>query len=446
MADLGRALAAVCLPSGADTALAGLIDGCPVGTTVEVCCEAEDPELLGLPFEALCLPDGRVLALQPAVVMMRRPLGLKATEAAGLAGPLKILVAVAAADKGVTSGAVLDQERELQNILDAVEPAQRTENCEVRILEVGHPDVIGGAIERDAYHVLHLSCHGLPGALELEDEEGNALRTSASDLLTLIRRAGRPLPLVVLNACHGGVPAGQTASLAEALLRSGIPGVVAMQAPVSDSYAGSLAKSFYAHLARREQLLASRALAGARKDEERARLDAVRRGAASAPPEYATAALYVAGEEQARADFALDKCPLRSRPVYDVPGPVPQLRIDDLIGRRSELRETLRTLRDPGRQYAGVLLTGIGGVGKSAVAGRVICRLAEDGWLVAAHAGRFDLWAIATALGSALQNSSRAAARKRGEALVREDLDDRPPAARGSRAFSGRGSRPTRAR
>src|SRR5438067_1087533 len=63
-------------------------------------------------------------------------------------------------------------------------------------------------------------------------------------------------------------------------------------------------------------------------------------------PEYATATLYVAGLERPLADFALDKQPLRSAPVHMVEGPVPQLRLDELIGRRRELRETLRTLRD----------------------------------------------------------------------------------------------------
>src|SRR5437870_169429 len=53
---------------------------------------------------------------------------------------------------------------------------------------------------------------------------------------------------------------------------------------------------------------------------------------AETQPEFATVALYVAGEERPLADFALDKQHLRSRPVYDVAGPVPQLRLDDLIG------------------------------------------------------------------------------------------------------------------
>ncbi len=74
---------------------------------------------------------------------------------------------------------------------------------------------------------------------------------------------------------------------------------------------------------------------------------------------------------------------------------MPQLRVDELIGRRKILRETLKTLREPARRWAGVALTGIGGVGKSAVAGRVMQRLEEDGWKVAAHRGRIDLAAIA---------------------------------------------------
>jgi hypothetical protein len=76
MARLGNALGELCLPGNSGTALAALIDGCPVGTIVEICWEADRPELLGLPFEATCLPGGRALALQPAVVTMRRPLGL----------------------------------------------------------------------------------------------------------------------------------------------------------------------------------------------------------------------------------------------------------------------------------------------------------------------------------------------------------------------------------
>ncbi len=424
--ELGKELCAVCLPQGAGAALSSLVDVCPVGTTVEICFETNDPILLALPFEALRLPDGRLLATLPPVVMMRRPAGVEVKQTERLAGPLKILVAVGAPDEEYTTAAVLDQERELQNILDAVEPAQRLENVDVRILEVGHPETIGEAMLRDAYHVLHISCHGLPGALELEDEDGRAVRTSAESLLAPIRRTARPLPMVFLNSCHGGVQQGQTASFAESLLRAGVPCVVAMQTSVTDSYATRLALAFYQKLAAGESLLPSRALAGARKELERERLAEAAREASQfrSPPEYASASVFVANEVAPIADFGRDKEPLKTRPVRDVAGPVPQLRIDDLIGRRKELRELLRCLRDQNRQFAGVALTGIGGVGKSAVAGRAIQRLIEEGWLVAAHVGRFELTEIAIAAGLALAQAGRGTGRT-ADLLLQRDLDDK---------------------
>ena len=32
------------------------------------------------------------------------------------------------------------------------------------------------ALERDTFHVLHLSAHGSPESVELEDEDGNPVR------------------------------------------------------------------------------------------------------------------------------------------------------------------------------------------------------------------------------------------------------------------------------
>ena len=427
LAELGRELRSLCLPETSSEALSGLLAARPVGTTVEVCFEANDPELLALPFEALRLPDNRLLATVPGVVTMRRPAGIQTAQIERLAGPLKILAAVGAPDEENTSAVVLDPERELQNILDAVEPAQRLENVEVRILEVGHPKVIGDAIRRDAYHVLHLSCHGLPGQLELEDEDGRAVRVTAQQLLDPIRDAGRPLPMVFLNTCHGGVHEGEAASFAEDLLRAGVPCVVAMQASVTDRYASQLALEFYKGLvADGESLLPSRALARARGVLETARqAEALRSGSTfETPPEYASAALFVAGEERPLADFGRNKEPLRMTPVHELAGPVPQLKVDELIGRRKELRLLLRALRDPQRQYAGVVLTGIGGSGKSALAGRAMQRLTEEGWLVAACVGRFDLTECAMAIGMALAQSGRAKSPVT-DMLLQSGLDDR---------------------
>ncbi|MCY2966259.1 MAG: CHAT domain-containing protein, partial [Planctomycetota bacterium] len=434
--QLGHALRKLCLPEDSADALTTLIDGAPVGTLVEVLFQSDDPELLGLPFEALRLADDRLLATVANVVTFRTPatatasLGGSAASAKqpaeSLAGPIKVLIAVGAPDEGQTASVVLDHERELQNILNAVETAQKSENFQVRILEVGHPEVIQTALRRDPYHVLHLSCHGGPGELELEDEEGRAVRTTAQELLAALVASGRPVPLIFLNSCHGGVAADTTASFSVDLLRRGVPAVVAMQTSVSDHYATQLAEAFYGQLANHEPPLASRALAAAREQVEQARHKAIQLGAslAETQPEYATAALYLAGTEQPVADLARNRQPLTRPPVYAVSGPVPQLRIDDLIGRRANLRHTLQTLRDTKRPKSGVVLTGLGGVGKSAVAGRVMQRMKEEGWLIAAHGGRFDVRGIAMAVAGALVEARTPARLETAKLLQEEETND----------------------
>jgi len=425
VADLGRLLGGLCLPGDAGAALAQLADGCPIGTTIEVVVEASDSELLGLPFEAIRLPGDRLLATLPAVVMWRRPIGLAEIEDfEPFAGPLKVLVAVGAPDEGQTASAVLDLERELQNILDAVEPARQHENAEVRILEVGHPEAIAGAFEADAYHILHISCHGGPGVLELENEEGRAVPIKPAKLIEKLKNSGRPLPLVLLSACHGGVQeAKETASFAESLLGAGVAYVLAMQTSVSDYYASELARAFYENLAKSELARPSRALSKARKELEARRLKAVQRGEhlEKTQPEYATAALFVGGEEKPLVDFGLDKIPLSKPPVYQMDGAVPQLRVGDLIGRRKALRETLGAIRSQDHQYVGVVLTGMGGVGKSVLAGRTMQKLREDEWLLVSHAGRFDVGQIAGKIGLALLG---AGSKEAAQVFLKPDLDD----------------------
>ncbi|MCP4663979.1 MAG: CHAT domain-containing protein, partial [bacterium] len=179
---LGDELGAALLPGPAGERLGELLDQTGVGETVEVIFEAADPDLLALPFEAIRLDDGRVPVLEPSVCFLRRLAPSQGPAAEPLAGPLKILVAIGAPDEDQTSSAVLDLEQELQGILDAVDRAAAEGAVEVKILEVGHPDEINRALKDDAFHVLHISGHGRPGKLELEDEEGRAVAVSAEEL------------------------------------------------------------------------------------------------------------------------------------------------------------------------------------------------------------------------------------------------------------------------
>ncbi|MBL0284565.1 MAG: CHAT domain-containing protein [Zoogloea sp.] len=373
-----------------------------VGHELELIFETASPALLGLPFEAARLPDGRTPALLPAVSVLRRVSGAPAAHHPPLAGPLKILAAVGAPDESQTHNAVLDLEHELQGILDALEKAAEHGNAQVRILEIGHPDAIRDALAADQYHVLHLSCHGSPGQIELEDEDGAPVPVSAADFANALRAARRPLPLVFLATCHGGSPAGEAGSFAQALVQAGVPEVLAMQTQISDRYASELAAAFYGQLNTPDRPTAGRALAHARQTLETAR----RRQSPPPRPEYATATLFVAGTESPLLDRNQAQAPLARTPVHhtDAAG-LPCLKVGDLIGRRPELRQALAILRDKPEalarygQRAGIVLQGMGGVGKSALAGRIMARLGEEGWTCVAIAGAFNIDTLACALG-----------------------------------------------
>lgn len=135
--------------------------------------------------------------------------------------------------------------------------------------------------------MLHLSGHGSNDGIELEDEDGGRQSVAGQELADAIKRAGKPLPLVVLSSCHGG--SGSGTGLAAALVQAGVGSVVAMQTAVSDIYATLLAKLFYAEVARHGATPAT-ALAVARQtleeDRRRARSSSAEVVAA---PEWAVA-------------------------------------------------------------------------------------------------------------------------------------------------------------
>ena len=88
------------------------------------------------------------------------------------------------------------------------------------------------------------------GALLFEKEHGVADSVTA-DMLSQVLR-GRHLGLVVLNACEGArtSPDNFFAGVAQSLVKSQIPAVVAMQFAISDTAAISFASRFYGALAR----------------------------------------------------------------------------------------------------------------------------------------------------------------------------------------------------
>ncbi|HSG38310.1 MAG TPA: TIR domain-containing protein, partial [Thermoanaerobaculia bacterium] len=277
-----------------------------LGFPLELGLEVDD-SLADLPWETLRLPEtgglmGPPLALHPNVRLYRTVTGLGATPALPIPGPLRILVVIGSPEEQNDRGELLDMERELSRILDAVEPARKQKRpAYVRVIERGTVKAIREALQAERYHVLHVTCHAGPGVLVLEKEDGSTDRVNAERFYQEALPAGRRAPLVVLAGCAtalsiGNDEEGESAlpGLARQLLEQGVPAVLATQASVSDPYATELGARLYRALATLESPDALEAFTEARRSLEIDR----QAGAVTARvdlAEWATPALYLHG-------------------------------------------------------------------------------------------------------------------------------------------------------
>ncbi|MFC4531556.1 tetratricopeptide repeat protein [Sphaerisporangium dianthi] len=201
-----------------------------------------------------------------------------------------------------------------------------------------------------------------------------------------------------LEPSHGGEPSldelpgpetsegeAALAGLARGLSAAGVPAVLAMTAPVTDDYASMLTGALYRELAVRPQPDVLTALSEARRT-----LEETRRAAPAGSPdadlaEWATPALFLRGPSLPLYDVSdgVDANVKPPRAVMLDRGVVVRA-VGDFVGRRAELR----ILRAALRHHPGVLLHGIGGVGKSSLAAELLGRLGGDAGLVVSLVGR----------------------------------------------------------
>ncbi len=378
--EAGTRLADAFLPAAVASALvATLAEAERLNSPLQLALDIADP-LADLPWETLRLPQTGALALNPRIELYRRVDIDGAAPAIAIPGPLRILVAIGSPEAQNARGELLDMEMELQRILDATDVPRRVGKAFVHILEQGSVSAIHAELAERRYHVLHISCHAGPDVLLLEDANGREDRVSAQRLCDEAIPAERVAPLIVLAGCSTGQhvagpaeDAERLPGLARTLVKRGVPAVIAMQAPVGDEYATELMGEVYQALANWQEPHPLTALSHARRVLEQQRVQALLQ---QRPPEWATPALFSSTVPLRLYNPAdpFEDIKEAPEPVFD-PGVVVR-RIGDMVGRRREQRLILHALRDP--TQAGVLIHGIGGVGKSTLAAQILHRLADD--------------------------------------------------------------------
>ncbi|MGC5664538.1 tetratricopeptide repeat protein [Micromonospora sp. WMMD723] len=333
-----------------------------------------DGELARLPWETLWLPGGAsALALDSAVRLYRK-VGMGVAAPTG--GPLRIVVAISSPLTG--GGGLLDYERELRNVVKAVRGA-RAHEAEVRIVHFATTKEIRAALTEWPAHVLHLSGHGGPGVLELENETGAARQVDVGQFVREAIPVGRMPPVVVLAACYTGAEAGVSSvgggSFAAGLLAAGASVVIASQTAITDVYATRMFAKIYENVAADPGADVIAAAAQARREvqQELERSAADGAGRVLGLGEWAAVSV-LAGVgrfpviDPARPGLVGVAAPTAAGVLRRQPG--------EVVGRRWEQRRLPARLL--GQSTAGVVLHGVGGVGKTTLADELIARIVES--------------------------------------------------------------------
>ncbi len=210
----------------------------------------DDARLTRLPWEYLfdAQQTRRFMALSPATLLVRFIEWAEPQLPLAISPPLRILVVISSPADMMP----LDADREKAAIQQELQTLVAEGRVEIVFLEEATRSALQDRL-RQEFHILHFIGHGVfsrgRGHLVMEDE-GERKRLLDAETLSYFL-LDTPVRLAILNACETArISTGDNPFLAvaPALVRSGIPAVVAMQFPMPDEAAHTFAREFYASL------------------------------------------------------------------------------------------------------------------------------------------------------------------------------------------------------
>lgn len=210
------------------------------------------PALASIPWEYLHDAEYGFVGLSPETALVRYVEMPTPVTPLPVSPPLRVLAMISApADVPELQG-----EEEWGRLNEALQDLANRGMVQVDRLEAGTLAALQRPLRLHDYHVLHFVGHGgydedaKDGALALEGSDGSSRLVTGRDL-GLMLRGHRSLRLVVLNACEGArsAPDDPFSGVAQALVRQGVPAVIAMQFEISDPAALVFSQSLYQAIA-----------------------------------------------------------------------------------------------------------------------------------------------------------------------------------------------------
>ncbi|EJY0885007.1 CHAT domain-containing protein, partial [Vibrio cholerae] len=322
--------------------------------------------LLSLPWEVMVWKN-KFLAADIVLYEVTRRVG----ESNPVVPPAKykdMTLVFMAADPDFNSG--LNYENEERAILQAT---FRAKNLNLWVEESGNLDrLIQRITESGHCDIAHISCHGVYDntlksfALLLEDDHYRPQSITAS----AFRGLAQHIQCLFLSACHSAETA-DTPAFAMELAKTGIANVIGWDGSVSDADATIFAANVYHFLLQQAPVPFACAAARQLLLQEHLRT--------GKQPHWHLGRVYLAPNGGwPLIDSRQPASPKRrGKSFHELldrkKNVVPVASRETFVGRRKQTKEALRVFTE--NSAAGVLLTGIGGTGKSSLAARIVHRM-----------------------------------------------------------------------
>ena len=318
-----------------------------------------------IPWEYLHDGD-EFLGLSGRARLTRKPIGLGEVPVIGSPRPLRLLVVVSSPNRLPE----LNSEKEIGVIQEVLDEARRKGYLEINFEEIATLTNIRSKVKHFQPHILHYTGHGgkLPITNETylagEDDDGE-LRPIFGDDLRRITQDSESLQLVVLSGCMTAQTHHHDAlkGVATTLLQDSLPAVLAMQYSILDESGIQLAGKFYEELSRGSSLLEA-------VNEVRLRLYELR---GKDRADWGLPTLYLRAPEIRLIDTTIPPKPKPKAEQIDIGG-LPIVR--GFVGRKKEIRDIRQAINNP--HIPAVYVYGLGGVGKTALAAKIIEKVQLD--------------------------------------------------------------------
>ncbi len=343
--------------------------------------QSDSPAVQALPWETLYHPTLGFLGRHPAFTLSRRSAPAQPAVFPIEKGPLRVLLFTSMPDDLNAETQRLNVEEEQIQVQEALLPLIAAGIVRLEMPDDGRFSTFKTLIKDFQPHLLFLSGHGnfnhqphtgqAPYAEFLfEGEDGNRQLVDENEIALALTGSG--LQAVVLSACESGKAASTHLNngLTQKLSAQGIPHVTGMRESIKDAAGLRFARRLFDELARAERfdyaLQSARAAIFAPQEQS---------GSAS---DWCLPVLY--SPEPARALIDWDFKALQPHPGFVSQG-LSSLRLPArFVGRRAEMRQFKGRLQSG--DLTRLLITGAGGQGKTALAGKLALDLQARGWQV----------------------------------------------------------------